>query len=173
MDQNTQTVLIIAGMAVIFAGVSVTAVKFGNKKHAVEAMEKVLTGLGYAQSVATAITPFLPGITGTVICKVLTYAQQAVTRVEATYKAALAAGTAEKDTRTAEATSLIKSALALDGIEDTEQIDKLISTVIPLLVLALPKTHADSKTASSADSAYQPASQAESGAITSDTTDAK
>lgn len=141
MDQNTQTLMIILGVVVIFAAITVAAVKFGTKKNAVAAMSKVLTGLGYAQAVATALTPFLPGITGTVINKVLTYAQQAVTRVEATYKAALVTGSAADDTRTAEATSLIKSALALDGIEDTPEIDKLINTVIPLLVLALPKTH--------------------------------
>ncbi|MVB11833.1 hypothetical protein CAFE_25610 [Caprobacter fermentans] len=158
MDQNTQTLMTILGVVVIFALITVAAVKFGTKKNAVAAMGKVLTGLGYAQAVATALTPFLPGITGTVINKVLTYAQQAVTRVEATYKAALVTGSAADDTRTAEATSLIKSALALDGIEDTEQIDKLINTVIPLLVLALPKTHT--------------AAAVESGAVASDTTGA-
>jgi hypothetical protein len=31
--------------------------------------------------------------------------------------------------------------LALDGIADTPEVDKLIDVVIPLLVLALPKTH--------------------------------
>ncbi|MVB09511.1 hypothetical protein CAFE_01670 [Caprobacter fermentans] len=163
MDQNTQTLMIVLGVAVIFALITVAAVKFGTKKNAVAAMGKVLTGLGYAQSVATAITPFLPGVTGTVINKVLAYAQQAVTRVEATYKAALVTGSAANDTRTAEATSLIKSALALEGIEDTAQIDKLINTVIPLLVLALPKTHteADGKITAPADSTPQTATQAQ------------
>lgn len=155
MDQNTQILMIILGVAIVFAAITVAAVKFGTKKNAVATMGKVLTGLGYAQAVATALTPFLPGITGTVITKVLTYAQQAVTRVEATYKAALVTGSAADDTRTAEATSLIKSALALDGIEDTPEIDKLINTVIPLLVLALPKTHTEAA--------------AESGAVASDT----
>lgn len=34
-----------------------------------------------------------------------------------------------------------QSALALEGIADTPEADKLIDVVIPLLVLALPKTH--------------------------------
>lgn len=34
-----------------------------------------------------------------------------------------------------------ESGLALEGIQDKPEVDKLIDVVIPLLVLALPKTH--------------------------------
>lgn len=64
-------------------------------------------------------------------------------RVEGTYKAARSTDPNAADTRKAEATSLIKSALALEGIADTPEVDKLIDVAIPLLVLALPKTHVE------------------------------
>lgn len=158
MSQNVIILLLVLAAALVFAGITLIAVKRAGKKASDAAVfEKVITGLGYAQAIAVAIAPFLPGITGEIITKVLTYAQRAVTRVEATYKAALVAGNATTDMRAQEATSLIKSALALDGISETEQINKLINTVIPLLVLPLPKTHTNTATA-------QPASS-ESGAV--------
>ena len=97
--------------------------------------------LDYAGAIAAAINPFLPAVADTVIEKVLSVAQQAVTHMEASYKAALAADPQAADTRNAEATSLIKSALALSGVEDTAEVDKLIAAVLPIMVLALPKTH--------------------------------
>lgn len=142
MDPNTKILIIILCMAAIFSGITYLAVKrAGNTESDKVGLKKVSIGLGYAQSIAAAISPFLPKISGETISKVLGVAQQAVSRVEATYKAASVTGSAACDTRTTEAISLIKSALALDGIEDTAEIDKLINTVIPLLVLALPKTH--------------------------------
>ena len=62
---------------------------------------------------------------------------------EGTYKAALSTDLNAADTRKTKATSLIKPALALEGIADTPEVDKLIDVVIPLLVLALPKTHTE------------------------------
>ena len=86
------------------------------------------------------------------IAAVLKYAQQAVTNAENAYKAALATGAIAQDTRSAEATQFVKSALAVDGVQDTPEIDKLISTVIPLLVLALPKTHSTAEQNAAGDS---------------------
>lgn len=107
----------------------------------VSALEKVDTGITYAQSVAEAIAPFLLAVAGPVINKVLSITQKAAQHVEATYKAALSTNSGATDTRRTEAASLIKSALALDGMADSAEVDKLIDVVIPLLVLALPKTH--------------------------------
>lgn len=142
MNQNVITILIV--LAAIFASALITrfAVKQEAKGTDCEAvLEKVGTGITYAQSVAAAVTPFLPAPSGAVVNKVLDISQKAVTRVEGTYKAALSTDSNAADMRKAEATSLIKSALALDGIADTPEVDKLIDVVIPLLVLALPKTH--------------------------------
>lgn len=152
MEQNTAILLIVLCAAAVFAGVTLAAAKFGTKKYAA-AVKKIMIGLGYAQSIAAAVSPFLPAMAGTTVSKVLSLAQQAVTHVEAAYKAALATGGKADDTRTAEATSLIQSALALEGIEDTPEIDKLIGTVIPLLVLALPKTHAAAEPAPQSEAA--------------------
>lgn len=142
MSTNTIILITIAAAIIIFVAGYCLALKL-SKKHidVVGAAKKADTALDYAQAIATAISPFLPNVADNIIAAVLKYAQQAVTHVEATYKAAIATGTAAADTRQTEATSLIKSALALEGIRETEQIDKLIGTVIPMLVLVLPKTH--------------------------------
>jgi hypothetical protein len=156
MNQYVITVIIVIIAAAVSAFITWAAVKLhsgGTDGEAV--LEKVGAGITYAQSVASAITPFLPAVAGPVISKVLSVASKAVQHVEATYKAAISTDANATDTRQAEATSLIKSALALDGIADTAEVDKLIDVVIPLLVLALPKTHT-----------------AESGAVASDTTGA-
>jgi hypothetical protein len=142
MDQGFISLLIILAAVIIFLAVTLIAVKLSQKgTDASGTLKTVESGLGYAQAIAAAISPFLPGVADTVIASVLNYAQQAVTHVETTYKAALSTGTNGNDNRASEAFSMIQSALALEGIKDTEQIDKLIQTVIPLLVLALPKTH--------------------------------
>ncbi len=143
MDQYAITTLIVVGAATVSALITRMAVRLKAKGRDGETiLEKVDEGITYAQSVATAVTPFLPKPAGSVINKVLDISQKAVTRVEGTYKAAISVDPNAADTRKAEATSLIKSALALDGITDTPEVDKLIDVVIPLLVLALPKTHA-------------------------------
>jgi hypothetical protein len=67
-----------------------------------------------------------------------------VTRVEATYKAGLLNGTVGTDTRKNEAASMISAALSLEGIPMTADTQKLVDTVIPMLVMVLPKTHDDS-----------------------------
>lgn len=102
---------------------------------------KIDTGLGYAMSIAEAVKPFIPTMAGNIIEAVLKYGEKAVTQAEATYKAALSTNAAATDTRKATATSMIKSALALEGIQMTADTQKLIDAVIPLLVMALPKTH--------------------------------
>ena len=132
-------VILAAGLSALITRVAVKQETAGRNDEAV--LEKVGTGITYAQSVADAISPFLPKIADTIISKVLSIAQKAVQHVEATYKAALSTDANAADTRKTEATSLIKSALVLDGIADTPEVDKLIDVVIPLLVLALPKTH--------------------------------
>ena len=142
MNQSFITLIIIALAIIIFVAITFVSLKLAKKKKDVtQTLETVGTGITYAQAISTAISPFLPTIANNIIMIILSRAQQAVTHTEATYKAALATGTAANDTRQAEATSLIKSALALEGIQETADIDKLINTVIPLLVLALPKTH--------------------------------
>jgi hypothetical protein len=144
MNQYVITILIVLAAAGASALITWAAVKLhSGGKDGEEVLEKVGAGLTYAQSVAEAVTPYLPAIAGAVINKVLDIAQKAVTHVEGTYKAAISTDPSAADTRKTEATSLIKSALALDGIPDTPEVDKLIDVVIPLLVLALPKTHTD------------------------------
>lgn len=143
MDQYAITTLIVVGAATVSALITRMAVRLKAKGRDGEtALEKVDKGITYAQSVAAAVTPFLPKPAGPVINKVLDISQKAVTRVEGTYKAAISVDSNAADTRKTEATSLIKSALALDGVADTPEVDKLIDVVIPLFVLALPKTHA-------------------------------
>ena len=142
MNPYVVEILIVVAAATVSALITRVAVKqraTGANGEAV--LEKIGTGITYAQSVASAVTPFLPQPAGPVISKVLDVAQKAVQHVEATYKAAISTDANAADTRKTEATSLIKSALALDGIADTPEVDKLIDVVIPLLVLALPKTH--------------------------------
>lgn len=142
MNQNIFTILIVLAAAFVSALITRFAIKQKAKGTDGEAvLEKVGAGITYAQSVAAAVTPFLPAPSGAVANKVLGIAQKAVQHVEATYKSALSTDANAADTRKVEATSLIKSALALEGIADTPEVDKLIDVVIPLLVLALPKTH--------------------------------
>ena len=146
-------VIILVCMAIFAVIVMLSVCLTKKKKDASGVLSAVDTGIGYAQAIAEALKPFLPGIAGGVIDLILKYASQAVKHVEATYKAAIATGANANDTRAAEATSLIKSGLALEGVEDTAQIDKLIGTIIPLLVLALPKTHELTATAQAVDPA--------------------
>ena len=142
MDQNTITLIIVVASLALVALIAYVAVRLKAKgKDGAAVLEKVDKGITYAQSIAEAVTPFLPQPAGPIISKVLEVAQKAVARVEGTYKAAISTDQNAADTRRTEATSLIKSGLALDGIPDTPEIDKLIDVVIPLLVLALPKTH--------------------------------
>jgi hypothetical protein len=144
MNQNIVTLLIIGGALLVYTGIVIVTEKVKSKKLTAKAektLDKVDKGLDYAQTLAAAVNPFLPGIAGTVITKTLTAAQKAVKCVEAPFKATLSTDPTAADTRQAQATSLTKSALALDGIADTPQIDKLIDAAIPVLVLALPKTH--------------------------------
>lgn len=151
---NTKILVIILVCMAIFAVIVMLSVYLSKKKKdASGVLSAVDTGIGYAQSIAEALKPFLPGIAGTVIDLILKYASQAVKHVEATYKAAIATDANANDTRAAEATSLIKSGLALEGVEDSAQIDKLIDTIIPLLVLALPKTHGTTAAETAAETA--------------------
>jgi hypothetical protein len=144
MSSNVIILITLLACIVAFSGIV-----FGSlflAKHKVNGMEtlaEVDKGIGYAKSIADAVKPFLPGIAGDVVEMALKYAGQAVTRVEATYKAAIQNGTAVNDTRKSEATTMIQTALALEGIPMTSDTQKLIDTVIPLLVLALPKTNDD------------------------------
>lgn len=103
-------------------------------------LEDVEKGLGYGESLAAAIAPFVPELPLATVNAVLTAAQKAVQSVEATYKAQIAVNAGAPDTRKATATSLIQSALALDGITVDAKTNKLISVAIEALVLALPKT---------------------------------
>lgn len=156
MNQN-YVILITVAVAIIAFIAAFFVCRWLEKKklNPTQTLETVSTGLTYAQAIAEAISPFLPTIANNIIVIVLSRAQKAVAHVEATYKAALATGQAATDTRQAEATSLIKSALALEGIEDSPEIDKLIDTVIPLLVMALPKTH-DTATAAQSGTVVTP-----------------
>lgn len=146
-------VIILVCMAIFAVIVMLSVCLAKKKKDASGVLSAVDTGIGYAQSIAEALKPFLPGIASTVIDMILKYASQAVKHVEATYKAALAVDGNANDTRSAEATALIKSGLALEGVEDNARIDKLIDTIIPLLVLALPKTHTTATTATATEAA--------------------
>ena len=139
------TVLITIGVAIIaFVGIYMVALQLAKHKvNTTETLEVIGTGITYAQSISQAISHYLPDTADNVIKFVLDTAQKAVTNVEATYKAAIATGAGANDQRAEAANSLIKSALALEGIEDTAQIDKLIGAIIPVIVLALPKTHED------------------------------
>ena len=142
MDQKTITLIIVAAGLVAVATIYCVAIKLKAKsKDGAAVLKKVDKGITYAQSIAEAVTPFLPQPAGPIINKVLDVSQKAVVHVEGNYKAAISTDPNAPDTRKTEATSLIKSGLALDGIPDTPEIDKLIDVVIPLLVLALPKTH--------------------------------
>ena len=142
MDQNTITLIIVAAGLAAVATIYHVATKLKAKgKDGAKVLKKVDTGITYAQSIAEAVTPFLPQPAGPIINKVLDVSQKAVVHVEGNYKAATSTDPNAPDTRKTEATSLIKSGLALDGIPDTPEVDKLIDVVVPLLVLALPKTH--------------------------------
>lgn len=165
MDTNCIILITVAATSFVFLAVFFLMKKMSDKKVNIpEVLEKVDAGITYAQALAQAISPFLPGVADNVIGIILKASQQAVAHVEATYKAAIATGQVAVDTRRAEAESLIKSALALEGIPETEQIDKLISAILPVMVLALPKTHEDKV------SAQPTAANPESGAVTFDTT---
>lgn len=136
------TIVLIAVLALVFIGIVYLALYF--HKHGVNAgaiLEDVDTGLTYAQTIATAMAPFLPNTADATISLVLKIASEAVQRVEATYKAAIAANNGAPDTRATEAKSLITSGLALKGVSITPDINKLIDAIVPVLVLALPKTH--------------------------------
>lgn len=154
---TTAVIVIVLALAVV-AVIAIVAVKLKSKNvDGVKTLEKVTQGLNYAQAISIAVSPFLPAIANATISTILSKAQQAVVRVEASYKAALSTDPNAADTRKAEATSLVKSALMLEGITETPEIDKLIDTAIPLLVLALPKTH---DSASDKTAAVQAAPQA-------------
>lgn len=153
MNQNVITILIVLAAAFVSALITRFAINQKAKGTDGEAvLEKVGAGITYAQSVAAAVTPFLPAPSRAVANKVLSIAQKAVQHVEATYKAAISTDPNAADTRKVEATSLIKSALALEGIADTPEVDKLIDVAISLLVLALPKTHTVSENVAAAHS---------------------
>jgi hypothetical protein len=142
MDTNTLIIILIAVFALIFIGIVYLAVYL--HKHGVNGtavLDDIGTGITYAQSVATAIAPFLPNIADATITLILKIAAEAVQRVEATYMAATSADSGAADTRATEAKSLITSGLALKGISVTADIGKLIDAIVPVLVLALPKTH--------------------------------
>jgi hypothetical protein len=142
MNTNTIMLITFAGCAILSVLVTVGAqylTKHG--KNAQPILADIDKGIGYAQSIANAVKPFLPNIADNVIDVTLKYASQAITSVEATYKAALVTGAAGVDTRQAQATTMIQTALAMQGIPMTTDTQKLIDTVIPLLVMALPKTN--------------------------------
>lgn len=144
MNTNIIILITVAVCLVVFNGITFGALLLA--KHRVDAttvVNDVSKGINYAQSISTAIKPFLPTIAGNVIDVTLKYAAQAVARVEATYKAALLTDASANDTRTAEAKSMITSALAMEGVPMSNDVEKLIDTVIPRLVMALPKTHED------------------------------
>jgi len=137
------TIILIAILALVFIGFVYLALYV--HKHGINGtaiLEDVDTGITYAQSIATALAPFLPKLADATITLVLKIASEAVQRAEATYKAAIAANTGATDTRAAEAKALITSGLALKGVTVTADIEKLIDAIVPVLVLALPKTHA-------------------------------
>jgi hypothetical protein len=147
---NTNIIILITNVACLLTIVGIPVGAKFLAKHKVNAtaiLSDVDKGVAYASSIANAVKPFLPTIADNVIDVTLKYAGQAITRVEATYKASLLTGTVGTDTRKAEANNLITSSLAMEGIPMTSDTQKLIDTVIPMLVLALPKTNDDSVTA--------------------------
>ncbi len=149
MSTNIIILLTVASCIVLFGAVALTTLYLAKHKAGEAAkLDEIGKGIGYAQSIAEAVKPFLPTIAGNVIEAALKYASQAVTRVETDYKTALQTGAAGNDSRKAQATTMIQTALALEGIPMTADTQKLIDTVIPLLVLALPKTHDETTTAS-------------------------
>lgn len=142
MNQNELILItVIIACAAVFAITYIAIHRAKKNASDIATLDKVSTGISYAQSIAAAIKPFLPNIADDVIDFTLSSAQKAVASVEAPYKAAIQTGAQADDNRRATANSLIKSALTLEGIADTPEIDKLIDTIIPLLVMALPKTH--------------------------------
>lgn len=140
---NATIIVLIALLAVIFLGMVYFALYLN--KHGVNGtaiLADAETGITYAQSIAAAMAPFLPNTADATISLVLKIASEAVQQAEATYKAAIAANNGLPDTRATEAKALITSGLAFKGVSITPDINKLIDAIVPVLVLALPKTHA-------------------------------
>ena len=141
---NFQILIIIAAALVAFVTVTVIAVNRKVKSATdLAILKKIGTGITYAQAIAKAISPFLPSIANGTISTVLNIGQEAITKSEAAYKAAISTDPNAADTREEEAIDFVKSGLALKGIQDTPEIDKLIQAIIPLLVMVLPKTHTE------------------------------
>jgi hypothetical protein len=144
MNTNMLLVILIAVLGLLFIAVVWATIRL--KQHGINSeavIDDIGEGITYAQSIATAMSPFLPKLASATINLVLKVAAEATQRVEATHKAALSADAGAVDTRSTEAKSLITSGLALKGITVTDDINKLIDAVVPVLVLALPKTHAE------------------------------
>lgn len=142
MNTSTLTVIVVVVLALLSVGGNWLALYL--KKHKIDStvvIEDIGKGITYAQSIATAVSPFLPKVADDTIALTLNVASEGVQRAEATFKAAQSADAGATDTRAAEAKSLITSGLALKGVTATADINKLIDAVLPLLVLALPTTH--------------------------------
>lgn len=107
----------------------------------VKKISRLKSGLSMAQTLASAIKPFLPGYADSVIDLVLKYTQEGVERAEETYKASLATGENANDLRAEEASNWIQDALKAQKIQITPEIKKLVDAVTPIFVRALPPTH--------------------------------
>ena len=94
MDQNTIILVTVAAGLVAVATIYCVAVKLKAKgKDGAAVIEKVDKGITYAQSIAEAVTPFLPQPAGPIINKILDVSQKAVVHVEGNYKAAISLST--------------------------------------------------------------------------------
>lgn len=141
---NTEFIILITVIVclVLFA-VAIGAVQYMSK-HGITfgSLVKAQGYVNMAKAVATAIEPFLPGYADGIINIVFRYVQEGVTRAEATYKAAMAVGSVSNDTRSAEAQTWIKAGLSMEGVTVTPDVQKLIDSVMPIFIRALPPTHA-------------------------------
>jgi hypothetical protein len=104
-------------------------------------MDKVVNGIGIGESLALSIAPFAPGLPIPTIVFIADKVKKAVVESEVVYKEAITLSAETPDQRKANATVLIESALKLEGIEVTPDIQKLESVAIDLMCRALPKTH--------------------------------
>ena len=133
-------IIILTGTAIV-AAISIMANILQAKHIDPSALaEKANSGLALADAVAGALIPYV-GAPATTVKAILDAAGKAVPQVEAVYKAAISTAPDAADARKATATSLIQSALTLDGIKVDADANKLIDAAITVLAAALPKTH--------------------------------
>lgn len=96
-----------------------------------------------AEALADALVPIpVVGVPASIVKTITGVAAKVIPEAEAIYKASLSLNANTPDTRKTYVTSLIQTALAaIPGYTQSATVNKIISSVIDLLVLALPKTH--------------------------------